>query len=835
MPSRRSRGRPQRSAAGSDVGHGPAQSESPSWQAAQREMRAPSLAVVEHGLDLPAQLTSFVGREGALADLDWLLQDARLVTLVGVGGVGKTRLALELAAMRQGQLADGTWLVDLTSIADGSLVTRTIASRLGLREQIGVSLADTLVEYLESRSALLLLDNCEHLIDAVAATAQTLLLGCANLRIVATSREPLELPGEHVYQVRPLSLPDPGLLDGAAEGADVAEQLAKSEATALFLDRARAATPGFRLTGRNARAVVRICQSLDGLPLAIELTAARLKTFSAEQIAEKLAERFWLVTGASRTAVARHRTLEASVDWSYELLSEAERALLRTVSVFAGGFTEEAADSSLAPHPSSLDLLAQLVGKSLVILEERDGQARYRLLETIRQYGLKKLREAGEEDLARRRHAVFYTSLVHRAEPELFGAEQFRWFELFETEHHNIRAALDWIASTLAQGDPTLGPAALEAGAALGWFWIARGYYSEGWRRLPELLRLTGPAVRTPARVDAIHHAAACCYILGDRAPIMGLLDEAVPLGRELAYARGTAMALKALGVMAHEEGDPERAVRLYDDGLAVARSAGETVATYLLLIWRSDLDRARGQLDHAAELLEESLRLTREQGDRWWMGHALARLAHLALLRGDYARATALGQEGLNRRWELNDRQGAAWNLELLAWVAGAWGRHERAARLLGAAQAARERTGARLLPQEQDGHARTRVAARDALGEQAFAAAWAEGHARPPDRAVEYALAVDGTSAAVGTEGTARDGAPIGRMPGVLTARESEVALLIARGYGNRQIAEQLVVARGTVANHVAHILDKLGFHSRTQIAGWAVEQQLEGLPGR
>jgi len=853
MPSRRSRGRVQRSAAGVEVGLDASPGAGSSRKAGQRGMRGPPLAVVEAGPDLPAQLTSFVGRERAIADLGQLLRDARLVTLVGGGGVGKTRLALELVARRRRRSVGGAWLVDLAAIGEGALVVRAIASRLGLREQIGSPLEATLVAYLKARSALLLLDNCEHLIDATAQVVETLLSACPDLRILATSREPFDVPGEHVYPVPPLSLPEPDLLHDDVERDAVPEQLARFEAVALFLDRAVAATPDFRLTPSNAPAVVRICRFLDGLPLAIELTAARLKAFSVDQIADRLGERFWLVTGASRTTVPRHRTLEASVDWSYELLSTAEQALLRTVSVFVGGFAEEAVErvasrelraasdppthSRLTTHDSPLAVLAQLIGKSLVILEERGGRARYRLLETIRQYGVKKLREAGEEDLARRRHAAYYTALAHRAEPELFSAGQRVWFDRFEIEHDNFRVALDWVGAALERGDHDVGPSALEAGAALGWFWIARGYYSEGWRRLPQLLRLTGPSTRTPARVIALHHASACCYILGDRAPIGGLLGEAVSLGHDLGYARGTAMALKGLGVMAHEDGDPERAARLYDDGLAVARRAGDTVATYLLLIWRSDLDRARGLFDHAAELLEESLQLTREQGDHWWMGHALARLGHLALLRGDYARATALAREGLNRRWELNDRQGAAWNLELLAWVAGALGHAERATRLLGAAQAARERTGARLLPQEQDGHERTQAAARRALGEEAFAAAWAEGHTRPPDRAVEYALAVDRPGEAVSTTArtTAPDGSPNDRAVGGLTARELEVAALIARGCNNREIAEQLVVARGTVANHVAHILDKLGFHSRTQIAGWAVERQLGRPAGR
>ncbi len=764
------------------------------------------------------------------------------MTLTGVGGVGKTRLALEVVSGLRRRFRDSIWLVDLASLGDGALVARTIASRLGLREQVGRPLEETLIGYLKPGRALLLLDNCEHLVETCAGLAESLLRACPLLTILATSRESFEVPGERVYQVPPLALPEPNLLARVAGTDGITDELARCEAITLFLDRAMAAVPAFRLNERNAPAVVHVCQYLDGLPLAIELAAARIKTFSVDQIAERLVEWFWLLTGGSRTTLPRHRTLQALVDWSYDLLSESEQKLLRTLSVFAGGFTAEAAeavrapgagdgasDPSLSPipHPPApspvLELLSALLDKSLVVVEERDGQARYRLLETIRQYGVMKLRGAGEEASIRRRHAAFFAGLAHHAGRELFGPDQRAWFDRFDVEHDNIRAALDWFRVALERGEESMGEGALEVSAALGWFWIARGYYSEGRRRLLELVTLSGPSVRTPGRVDALHHASACCYILGDHAPIRGLLDEAVCLGRELGYAKGTAMALKGLAVLAQEEGDSQRAQSLFDEGLAVARAAGDSVGTYLLLIWRADLDRARGLFDHAAELLEESLQLSRAQGDRWWMGHALARLAHLALLRGDYARATALGQEGLSQRWEFNDRQGAAWNLELLAWVAGAWGRAERATRLLGAAEAARERTGARLLPQEQDGHDRTLAMARAALGEHAFAAAWAEGHARPPERAVAYALGAGEATVAPNRSGTdrARDG---------LTGREREVAALVARGYSNRQIADDLVVARGTVANHVAHILDKLGFHSRAQIAGWTVEQGLD-----
>jgi predicted ATPase/DNA-binding CsgD family transcriptional regulator len=822
-------GRPRRSRQDQGTGRGTTRAATalaalpaPPLSPGRRAARAPSLAVVEPGEELPAHLTSFIGRTREIADVRRLLGEARLVTLTGVGGVGKTRIALRVVAGSRRRYSGGRWLVDLSALADGALIARTIAARLGLREQIGSTLEDTLLGYLKTRSALRLVER--------------LLLACPGLRILATSREPFEIPGERVAQVPPLALPDSGVLTHPVGGDGVAERLRQSEAVALFVDRATAATPAFRLTDANAPAIARICQYLDGLPLAIELAAARTRTFSVEQLAARLGERFWLVTGSSRTSQPRHRTLEASVDWSYELLVGPEQTLLRALSVFAGGFTDEAAERVGSPRQADcddvLDLLSQLVSKSLVILEQQGARTRYRLLETIRQYGLKKLREAGEEDLIRRRHAMFYATLAHRAEPELFGATQLTWFDRFEVEHDNVRAALDWIRSAVERSDVEAGRAGLEAGAALGWFWIARGYYSEGRNRLPKLLALTGQSVRTPARVDALHHASACCYILGDHALIRPLLDEAVSLGRQLGYARGTAMALKGLGMMAQEEGDPRRAVRLYDEGLAVARSARDTVATYLLLIWRADFDRAHGLVDHAAELLEESLQLSRAQGDGWWVGHALARLAHLALLRRDYARATALGQEGLSRRWELHDRQGAAWNLELLAWVAGAWGRPERAARLLAAARAARERTGARLLPQEQDGHDRTLATARAALGEQAFAAAWAEGQARPPDPAVEYALAAD-EPATVGAAASTivRNGPATARASGALTSREVEVVVLIARGYTNRQIANDLVIARGTVANHVAHILDKLGFHSRAQVAGWAAEQQLHG----
>jgi non-specific serine/threonine protein kinase len=774
------------------------------------------------------------------------------VTLTGVGGVGKTRLALQTASTMRPRFKGPIWLVDFASLVDDRLVAQTVASRLGLSEQAGHPLDETLSGLLMTRRALLVLDNCEHLVDACAELAERLLRACPRLTILVTSRESFTIPGERVYQVPPLTLPTPEVAARLTAGDAATNGLERSEAIALFLDRATAANPAFRLAERNASAVLRVCQYLEGLPLAIELAAARTRSFSVDQIAMRLEERFWPLTGGSRTVLPRHRTLQASVDWSYDLLSEPEQVLLHRLSPFMGGFTLEAAErvgsgqleeegrdghghclspsTGCLPAVGILELLAQLVGKSLVLQEEHDGQPRYRLLETIRQYAAEKLALTTEEETIRDHHASFYLELAERAAVQMFGPEQVAWLERLELEYGNLRAALDWIRRVLERGEAgrDMAQAALRFGAALGWFWTTRGRLSEGRDHLMTLLALASPTVRTTARVDALFYASTYHLMLGDLQPIRGLLDEALALSDEFGYARGTALALMTLGLVAQIQGEIDRGRAMLDEGLTIARRAEDSATTSHILVWRANLARAEGRLDQAADMLQDSLGLARERGDRWWAAHALVNLAHVVLLRGDPSHSAMLAQEGLRIRRELNDCLGISWCIEVIAWAASARGHAGHAARLLGAAQAARERVGLRIVPHEQLSHERAVAATRDALGVQAFETIWAEGHSWPTDHALDYAHAADEPA----TEPpNVQDRSRSGRVPGALTPREEEVAALIARGYTNRQIAGELVVARGTVANHVAHILDKLGFQSRAQIAGWAVERHLGG----
>ena len=384
--------------------------------------------------NLPVQLTSFIGREKEMAEVRHLLDATHLLTLTGPGGTGKTRLALQTAADVLDSFADGVWLVELASLADPALVTQTVAAALAVREQPGRALLDSLLDYLRAKKMLLLLDNCEHLIDACAQLAITLLSGCPNMKMLVSSREALGVAGETAYRVPSLALPDPS--------QTTLETLAESESARLFVERAQAAQPRFTLTAHNLGAIVQITQRLDGIPLAIELAAARVKVLSAEQIADRLDDRFRLLTGGSRTALPRQQTLRALIDWSYDLLTEPERAAWRQLSVFAGGWTLEAAEAVIGGE--ALDLLSHLADKSLVSVEERDGAARYRLLETGRQYGRDKLLEAGESPPTRDRHLAHFLDWATQLEPDFYGRDMLRALNQFGAELDNIRAALEW-------------------------------------------------------------------------------------------------------------------------------------------------------------------------------------------------------------------------------------------------------------------------------------------------------------------------------------------------------------------------------------------------------
>ncbi|MGH2405099.1 MAG: ATP-binding protein, partial [bacterium] len=492
--------------------------------------------------NLPIQLTSLVGREWELAEVNRLLPTTPLLTLTGSGGCGKTRLALQVAADVLEEYAEGIWFTDLAPISDPALVPQTVASVLSVHEQPGRSILAALTDYLMPKQLLLVLDNCEHLLAACARLSDALLRACPRLRILATSREGVGIAGELTYRVPSLSVPDlrnPSALNG----------LVQFGAVRLFVERATFAAPAFRLTPQKALTVAQICARLDGIPLAIELAAVRVKAMGVEQIASRLDDRFHLLTGGSRTALPRQQTLRGAIDWSYDLLPKPEAVLLGRLAVFAGGFRLEAVEAVCAGDGVSADdvieLLTHLVEKSLVITEEQDGEEWYRLLETIRQYGLGKLRDAGEEPVLRRRHRDWYLELAERGEIGMQGADQRAWLDRVEREHDNFRAALEWSKSEGGSAEERL-----RLAGALWFFWFLRGYLSEGREWLEGALS-AGSGASASARVRALNGAGLLAWRQGDDARAAALGEEGLALCREVDYKLGIGYSLHTLGVVA--------------------------------------------------------------------------------------------------------------------------------------------------------------------------------------------------------------------------------------------------------------------------------------------
>jgi predicted ATPase/DNA-binding CsgD family transcriptional regulator len=765
---------------------------------------------------LPAQPTALTGRQRELAAARQILlrPEVRLLTLLGAPGIGKTHLGIQLALNLEEEYLDGVCFVDLTSIDDPALVGSAIAQSLGLRDEPGRASSGALERALRHRHLLLLLDNFEHVAGA-APEVGVLLGSCPQLKILTTSRVALLLRSEHLFPVPPLGLPGAGRLPSP-------EALAKYPAVALFVKRARAIKPDFSLDAGNASAVVEICTRLDGLPLAIELAAARVNTLSSQAIAERLHRRLDLLTGRMLDAPARHHTLRDAVSWSYDLLPTDERTLFSRLGVFAGGCDLEAVEAVCSGEGLGvgvLDGLASLIEKSLLRQDEQpDGQPRFRMLETLREYALERL-EAGEHrDGAgfRLRHAEHFLALAERAEPQLWGPQLAVWSLRLQGELDNLRAAMAWSAGK--GGDPQLG---LRLVAALWRFWDMRGLAGEGRRWLSMLLSLA-PAPR-PERVKALNALSFLAFIQGDVAAMQPPLDEALSVAREIGDGPGLVLSSISLGAVAYLKGDLDLASALLDESLSLVRSSGQAAMAPNLLIWRALVCSARGERERATELLEEGLGISREIGDLWTLAHTLSLLGQAERQSGKRMRARALFRESLAIRRGLDDRWGIAASLLELAHLADEEGQWGRAGRLWGAAEALREDLGAIVLPSFQGDLDFGVNRARAGLGEERFAAVEAAGRTMPLAEAIADGLETLGRSPSVTEQ------QPPAAPQSPLTEREREVAVLIARGRTNHEVATDLVISRRTAEAHAASILKKLGLASRAQIGVWVAEAGL------
>jgi non-specific serine/threonine protein kinase len=741
---------------------------------------------MEGRTNLPHPLTSFVGRKREVRQVRALVADARLVTLTGSGGAGKTRLALEAARGLVDHFADGVWLVELAPLTEARLIQPTLAFALQIHEQPGRPLTATLSDYLRAKQILLLFDNCEHLAAEVASMVEAFLQVSPGLHVLVTSRVQLGIGGERTWRV---------------------PQLVEAEATALFAERASHVRDEFSLSSQNAASVVDICRRLDGVPLAIELAAARLRTISLDEIAARLTDRFALLTGGSRTAMPRHQTLQATMDWSHELLPPAAQRLWRRLAVFAGSFELAAAEAvcsdNVLDQTQVIDVLTLLVDSSIVQVNEGAGARRYQLLETIREYGLRKLEEAGETETFRRRHLEWFLALAHRAEPEWRGSNQGLWLDRLEADLDNVRAALDYSRTHPDRVDDGLALA-----SALWLLWHSRDHIGESRQWLRNLLDQARPG---RARAYGLNVAGFMAYVQGDAAAAVPLLEESLQLNEALGDRSGANFSLLRLGIGLYYNDDVERAITVLDQALSRYRESGDRIGIYVSAYELAEALTLRGDHARALRLHEESLALKQQQGDAWHIALSYFGLGLLAWCEGDHRKAVVRLRESIALRQELDEWWGLTRALEVLAWVEASRGDLRRAAHLMGAAAAMLEHTSTALSPNYLVHHEHCLQTVTTGLSKSEVQSAWAAGHHLPAAQAVQYAL----KGGALPTPGA--------RRPGEVSRREAEIAALVATGITNRQIASKLHLAERTVEAHVEHIMNKLGYRSRAQIAAW------------
>ena len=777
---------------------------------------------------VPTPLTPLVGRQREIAVVRELLRqpEVRLVTLTGPGGIGKTRLAVHVAAELADSFADGAAFVDLAAISDPDLVLPTVAQALGLREAANLSPGAQLASYLGEQRLLLVLDNLEHVAE-VAPRLATLLAACRGLKLLTTSRLVLRLSGEHAFPGPPLTLPD--RVDGSRRWPPLAE-LAKTEAVALFVQRARAADPSFGLTEANAPTVADVCARLDGLPLAIELAAVRTRLLSPEALLARLSDRLRLLTGGARDAPERLRAMRDAIAWSHDLLSPAERTLFRRLAVFAGGFTLDAAEGVVgAAGELGLDVLdgiGVLIDQSLLRRKESADsggypEPRFAMLETVREYGLERLAASGEAAATRDAHAAFCLALAEPPDPtRSAGAQDEHWLRRLDAEHDNFRAALAWLAGVDA------GERLLRLATALTWFWYRHGHLREGAEWLDRALAACPPGSEDAAPalwLRALGEAGTLAWELGDYPRAVDWLEAGLALARADGDRAESGRALLNLGVAAEKQGNDDRAAAHYAEALALFREAGDRAGAAIALINLGDTAYRQGDDARSAALSDEALTLSRELGDRLYTALALGNLGQLALERGDTAEARARFAEALALSSQMGDGWGIADALAGLAGAAALAGQPARAARWLGAAQAHCDAIGTPSVPHHRQ-FARAMAAAQTRLSVPAFSAAWATGHALSLEQAAAEATdpaywgELGGEQEKPSQEATA---AARSTSTAGLTERELAVLRLLVAGRTDREIAEVLFISRRTAQGHVAGIFAKLGVRTRTAAA--------------
>jgi predicted ATPase/DNA-binding CsgD family transcriptional regulator len=781
-----------------------------------------------HRHNLPTPLTSFIGREVELVAVDRMLQEYRLLTLTGAGGSGKTRLALHAAADEVTHFPAGVWFVDLAPLTRPELVAERIAQALGVTDTSGRAVADVLCDALRDRRLLLVLDNCEHLAAACARLVALMLAQCPGVRVLATSREPLGVGGEAVLQVPMLSLPDSALPPDP-------QRLLQSDAACLFVERARAADGTFRLTERNAQAVADICARLDGLPLALELAAPRVRGMPLAQLANRLGDRFRLLTRGDPSAPARQQTLHALIDWSHSLLDERERVVFRRLAVFAPNWPLEAAEaicagdyamangSAALPPGDVLGIVLRLVDRSLVQLDQ--GAGRYRLLETIRHYCREKLEEAEEAEQSSRWHFAWYLRLAEEGAPRMGGPGERDWLDTLEQERDNARAALAW---AIGEGRAT---EAARLALALWPFWHVRSYLREGQQWLEQIVAL-GERTPFPAatRARLLNALGVVAHTLGQFDQAGACHDEAIQIWRELGDRDGLAAALLDKGWQYFHQWDLEQARAYADESLALARHIGKQRAIASALLLRAGIASLTGQAESLAPDAEECLQIWRAVGDAGSVASASGVLAQAEINAGNYSHAKALLAEALACHVEMGDfgSLGAVFAglLQVAIHTQDKSRGARRLAQLLGAAHAWSEQLGGTITPVALAANDYASAPAREILGEEAFALEFAVGKCLTLDEVL--ALAAEITQPEQEPH-TARLSAAMGEYPNDLTRREMEVLRLVATGLSNPQIAEQLVVSVRTVEAHLRSIFAKLEVTSRTAAARFALEHGL------